>query len=53
MLQGKTAIAYGAGGSIGSALARTFAAEGAVVHLVGRTDVAARAAPASPDSARR
>ena len=37
LLPSKTAIIYGAGGSIGSAVARTFAAEGADVHLVGRT----------------
>jgi NAD(P)-dependent dehydrogenase (short-subunit alcohol dehydrogenase family) len=37
LLTSKTAIIYGAAGSIGSAVARTFAAEGAVVHLAGRT----------------
>lgn len=37
LLQGKNAIIYGAGGSIGSAVARTFAAEGAAVFLAGRT----------------
>src|SRR5829696_1055403 len=37
LLISKTAIIYGAGGSLGSAVARTFAAEGATVHLVGRT----------------
>ena len=37
LLTSKTAIIYGAGGSLGSAVARTFAAEGATVHLVGRT----------------
>jgi NAD(P)-dependent dehydrogenase (short-subunit alcohol dehydrogenase family) len=36
-LTDKTAIVYGAGGSIGGAVARTFAREGARVHLVGRT----------------
>lgn len=36
-LQGKTALIYGAGGAIGGAVARAFAAEGAVVHLAGRT----------------
>ena len=35
--EGKTAIIYGAGGGIGSGVARTFAREGATVHLVGRT----------------
>ncbi|MFJ9904252.1 SDR family NAD(P)-dependent oxidoreductase [Streptomyces sp. NPDC101152] len=37
LLTDKTAIIYGAGGSIGAAVARAFAAEGARVHLVGRT----------------
>ena len=37
LLENKTAIIYGAGGSIGSATAATFAREGARVHLVGRT----------------
>jgi NAD(P)-dependent dehydrogenase (short-subunit alcohol dehydrogenase family) len=37
MLDGRTAIIYGAGGSIGGAVARKFAAEGAHVSLVGRT----------------
>ncbi|MFG3166770.1 SDR family NAD(P)-dependent oxidoreductase [Streptomyces sp. NPDC048200] len=37
LLTGKTAVVYGAGGSIGGAVARTFAREGARVHLVGRT----------------
>jgi NAD(P)-dependent dehydrogenase (short-subunit alcohol dehydrogenase family) len=37
LLDGKTAIIYGAGGSIGGAVARRFAAEGAQVFLVGRT----------------
>jgi len=37
LLTDKTAIIYGAGGSIGGAVARTFAREGARVHLVGRT----------------
>jgi 3-oxoacyl-[acyl-carrier protein] reductase len=37
LLQGKTALIYGAGGAIGGAVARAFAAEGAVVHLAGRT----------------
>jgi NAD(P)-dependent dehydrogenase (short-subunit alcohol dehydrogenase family) len=35
LLTSKTAIIYGAGGSLGSAVARTFAADGATVHLVG------------------
>src|SRR5919199_3227547 len=37
LLEGKTAIIYGAGGSIGGGVARTFAREGARVFLVGRT----------------
>jgi NAD(P)-dependent dehydrogenase (short-subunit alcohol dehydrogenase family) len=37
LLDGKTAVIYGAGGGIGSAVARTFAREGATVHLAGRT----------------
>ena len=37
LLEGKTAIISGAGGGLGSAIARTFAREGATVHLVGRT----------------
>ncbi|SFO94603.1 NAD(P)-dependent dehydrogenase, short-chain alcohol dehydrogenase family [Amycolatopsis arida] len=37
LLENKTAVVYGAGGSIGSALAKGFAAEGARCVLVGRT----------------
>lgn len=37
MLAGKTAVIYGGGGAIGGAVARTFAREGATVHLAGRT----------------
>ncbi|MFF0271612.1 SDR family NAD(P)-dependent oxidoreductase [Kribbella sp. NPDC004536] len=37
MLNGKQAIVYGASGPIGGAVARRFAAEGATVHLAGRT----------------
>lgn len=37
LLQGKTALVYGAGGAIGSAVARAYAREGATVHLIGRT----------------
>ncbi len=36
LLQGKNAVIYGAGGSIGGAVARAFAREGATVHLAGR-----------------
>jgi NAD(P)-dependent dehydrogenase (short-subunit alcohol dehydrogenase family) len=37
ILQGKHAVVFGAGGSIGAAVAREFAGEGAGVFLVGRT----------------
>lgn len=37
LLKGKNAIIYGAGGSIGGAVAKAFAAEGARVFLTGRT----------------
>jgi NAD(P)-dependent dehydrogenase (short-subunit alcohol dehydrogenase family) len=37
LLEGKNAIIYGAGGSIGGEVARTFAREGARVFLAGRT----------------
>ena len=37
ILKDKTAVIYGAGGSIGGAVARAFAHEGARVHLAGRT----------------
>jgi 3-oxoacyl-[acyl-carrier protein] reductase len=37
LLQDKTAIVYGGGGSIGGAMAKAFAAQGAHVHLAGRT----------------
>jgi 3-oxoacyl-[acyl-carrier protein] reductase len=37
LLEGKTAVIYGAGGSIGGAAARAFAREGARVFLAGRT----------------
>ena len=38
LLEKKTAIIYGGGGSIGGAVARAFAREGATVHLAGRTE---------------
>ncbi len=38
LLYKKTAIIYGAGGAIGSAVARAYAREGADVHLAGRTE---------------
>ena len=37
LLEDKTAVIYGGGGSIGSAVAQTFAREGATVFLAGRT----------------
>jgi 3-oxoacyl-[acyl-carrier protein] reductase len=37
LLDNKTAIIYGAGGAIGSAVTRAYAREGATVHLAGRT----------------
>src|SRR6266542_3414243 len=37
LLENKSAIIYGGGGAIGSAVARAFAAEGARVYLAGRT----------------
>jgi 3-oxoacyl-[acyl-carrier protein] reductase len=37
ILKGKSAVVFGAGGSIGSAVAKEFAAEGAEVFLAGRT----------------
>jgi 3-oxoacyl-[acyl-carrier protein] reductase len=37
LLQGKHAVVFGAGGSIGAAVAKEFAAEGAQVFLAGRT----------------
>lgn len=37
LLESKNAVIYGAGGSIGGAVARAFAREGATVHLAGRT----------------
>src|SRR5215831_10175960 len=37
ILKGKNAVIFGAGGSIGSAVAKEFAAEGARVFLAGRT----------------
>jgi len=37
ILEGKNAVVFGASGSIGSAVAKEFAAEGALVFLAGRT----------------
>ena len=37
ILKGKQAVIFGAGGSIGAAVAKEFAAEGARVFLAGRT----------------
>ena len=38
LLNNKIAVIYGAGGSVGSVVAKTFAQEGATVILAGRTD---------------
>ncbi|MEJ7643477.1 MAG: SDR family oxidoreductase [Chryseolinea sp.] len=40
ILSGKVAIVYGAGGAVGSAVAKTFAREGARLFLTGRNKVA-------------
>jgi 3-oxoacyl-[acyl-carrier protein] reductase len=37
LLGEKTVVIYGGGGSVGGAVARTFAREGAAVFLAGRT----------------
>jgi 3-oxoacyl-[acyl-carrier protein] reductase len=37
LLEGRNAVIYGGGGSIGGAVARAFIREGATVHLAGRT----------------
>jgi NAD(P)-dependent dehydrogenase (short-subunit alcohol dehydrogenase family) len=37
LLEGRNAVIYGGGGTVGSAVARAFASEGARVHLAGRT----------------
>src|SRR5436190_16035440 len=37
LLEGKNAVIYGGGGTIGGGVARAFADEGARVHLAGRT----------------
>jgi len=37
ILQGKHAVVFGAGGSVGAAVAQEFAAEGSEVFLAGRT----------------
>jgi NAD(P)-dependent dehydrogenase (short-subunit alcohol dehydrogenase family) len=39
LLKDKHAVIYGAAGAVGSAVARTFAREGATVHLTGRDPV--------------
>ena len=44
LLDHKTAVVYGAGGAIGSAVARAYAREGAEVHLAGRTRATLEAA---------
>jgi len=42
-LHGKRAVVFGAGGSIGSEVAKAFASEGAEVFLVGRNEVSLKA----------
>jgi 3-oxoacyl-[acyl-carrier protein] reductase len=37
LLKDKIAVVYGAGGAVGSAVARAYAREGAYVHLIGRS----------------
>src|SRR3954449_4015971 len=37
LLESRNAVIYGGGGSIGGAVARAFAREGATVHLAGRS----------------
>ena len=46
LLDDKIAIIYGAGGEVGSAVAKEFASEGAVVHCVGRRRAAVDAVAA-------
>jgi 3-oxoacyl-[acyl-carrier protein] reductase len=43
LLEDKVAVVYGAGGPIGGAIARHFAAAGALVYLAGRTEAKLRA----------
>lgn len=43
LLEDKVAVVYGAGGSIGGAVARAFGREGAVVHVTGRAGAALEA----------
>jgi NAD(P)-dependent dehydrogenase (short-subunit alcohol dehydrogenase family) len=50
-LTGKTAIIYGGGGSLGAAVAATFAREGATVVLAGRTATTLAAAAESAHAA--
>ena len=45
MLQDKHAVVFGGGGSIGAAVARELATEGAEVFLAGRTPTASRRSP--------
>lgn len=42
MLEGKVAVVYGAGGGVGSNVAKAFAREGAQVFLAGRTETTLR-----------
>lgn len=43
LLEDEVAVVYGAGGPVGGAIARHFAAAGALVHLAGRTEPKLRA----------
>src|SRR3981081_466767 len=43
LLEGKNAVIYGGGGRIGLGVATTFAREGAIVFLVGRTEATLKA----------
>jgi 3-oxoacyl-[acyl-carrier protein] reductase len=51
-LETKTAVIYGGGGAIGGAIARTFAREGATVHLAGPTRAKLEAVAAGLPAAR-
>jgi 3-oxoacyl-[acyl-carrier protein] reductase len=53
LLEGKNGVIYGGGGSIGGAVARAFAREGAKVHLAGRTRGSLEEARVDPRGLRR
>ena len=52
LLENRTAIVHGGSGSVGSAVARAFAREGATVHLTGRTGPPSKRWPPHPGSGR-